>query len=121
MPLGFLGASPDGLISEDGIIGVKCPFSAREKTLSEFLASKDCYLKENSNGEHILDNKHNYFHQIQGTLYATGRKYCDFVCWSPKWITISRIYRSDSWKTNLILLEIFYEEVFLDYWLNNLE
>jgi hypothetical protein len=43
----FLGASPDGLIDEDSIIEIKCPFSARDLTVEEAVKSKIikfCYI-----------------------------------------------------------------------------
>lgn len=36
----FLGASPDGLISNDMCVEIKCPYSARELTPEEAIASE---------------------------------------------------------------------------------
>ncbi|GFV11507.1 yqaJ domain-containing protein [Trichonephila clavipes] len=37
----FLCASPDGLVGDDGLIEIKCPYSARfESNLLEFLITK---------------------------------------------------------------------------------
>jgi putative phage-type endonuclease len=56
------GASPDGLVGEDGLIEIKCPNTAThiDTLLSETVPSK-------------------YFTQMQFQLSCTGRKYCDFV------------------------------------------
>lgn len=62
----WLGASPDGLIGDDGLIEVKCPYSLRHG--GEF--------KSISEQEH-------YYAQIQIQLVVTGRKWCDFYQWSP--------------------------------------
>lgn len=59
--------STDGELNDDGIIEIKCLASAigvlqmwRDRDLSE------------------------YMHQIQGGLWITGRKYCDFVMYAPQ-------------------------------------
>jgi putative phage-type endonuclease len=56
------GASPDGLVGEDGLLEIKCPNTAThiDTLLSESVPSK-------------------YFTQMQFQLSCTGRKYCDFV------------------------------------------
>jgi putative phage-type endonuclease len=56
------GASPDGMVGEDGLIEIKCPNTAThiDTLLSESVPSK-------------------YFTQMQFQLSCTGRKYCDFV------------------------------------------
>jgi putative phage-type endonuclease len=56
------GASPDGMVGEDGLIEIKCPNTAThiDTLLSETVPSK-------------------YFTQMQFQLSCTGRKYCDFI------------------------------------------
>ena len=56
------GASPDGLVGEDGLIEIKCPNTAThiETLLSESVPNK-------------------YYTQMQFQLSCTGRKWCDFV------------------------------------------
>jgi len=56
------GASPDGLVGEDGLIEIKCPNTAThiETLLSESVPNK-------------------YYTQMQFQIACTGRKYCDFV------------------------------------------
>tara|TARA_R110000868_G_scaffold62328_4_gene188466 strand:+ start:14100 stop:14951 length:852 start_codon:yes stop_codon:yes gene_type:complete len=64
----WLGASPDGLVGEFGLVEVKCPFSMRK-------------------GEGVfktaLEQMH-YFAQMQFQLHVTERRWCDFYQWSPK-------------------------------------
>ena len=74
-PIGFVdhptiamsGASPDGLVGEDGLIEVKCPNSATH------LAT----LKGGS-----IDGR--YLKQMQWQMACTGRKWCDFVSFDPR-------------------------------------
>jgi putative phage-type endonuclease len=60
------GASPDGLVGEDGIIEIKCPMGG---THTESLMSQDVPSK--------------YIPQIQFQLRCSGRKWCDFVSYHP--------------------------------------
>lgn len=61
------GASPDGLVGEDGLVEIKCPTTAThlETLLGGSMPEK-------------------YFLQIQWQLACTGRMYCDFVSYDPR-------------------------------------
>lgn len=61
------GASPDGLIGNDGLIEIKCPNTS---THLEYL------LKDEVPSE--------YINQMQWQLECTGRKWCDFVSFDPR-------------------------------------
>lgn len=56
------GASPDGLVNDDGLIEIKCPNTAThiDTLLSESVPTK-------------------YFTQMQFQMACTGREWCDFV------------------------------------------
>ena len=60
------GCSPDGLVGEDGVVEVKC-------------------LNQVNHLEHLNSDKvgSKYFHQIQGNLMVTGRKWLDFILYNP--------------------------------------
>jgi putative phage-type endonuclease len=60
------GASPDGMVGDDGIIEIKCPMGS---THTETLMTQDVPSK--------------YVPQIQFQLLVTGRKWCDFVSYNP--------------------------------------
>ena len=62
-----IGASPDGLIGENGLIEIKCPNSS-------------------THIGYILDNKlpSSYVKQVQGQMWVTGRKWTDFVSYDPR-------------------------------------
>ena len=64
----FSGGTPDGLVGEDGIIEVKCPFNPANHI------------------EYILGNKipDKYVFQVQGNMMVTGRKWCDFISYDPR-------------------------------------
>ena len=63
----WVGASPDGLIGDEGILEIKSPAYS---TLIDY----------------ILTNRlpSEYTYQVQGQLYVTKRKWCDFVAYHPK-------------------------------------
>lgn len=63
----LFGYSTDGSIDEDGLIEIKCLASA-------------IGIVEMWRDEDMSD----YMHQIQGGLWITGRKWCDFVMYAPQ-------------------------------------
>ena len=61
------GASPDGLIEEEGLLEIKCPKTA---THLAFLENKQPKFK--------------YICQMQWQMACTGRKWCDFVSYDDR-------------------------------------
>jgi putative phage-type endonuclease len=61
------GASPDGLVGDDGLLEIKCPSTAThiDTLLSQTVPSK-------------------YITQMQWQMACTGRKWCDFVSFDPR-------------------------------------
>lgn len=80
--MGELGSSPDGLVGLDGIIEIKC---------SEGPTHYRIVLKDKMPGVYIP--------QVQGNLWITGRKWCDFISYDPwgkyKPFWCTRIMRDD--------------------------
>lgn len=75
------GASPDGLIGTDGLLEIKCPNTA---THIETLKKQEIPRQ--------------YFWQVHGQMWITGRKWCDFVSFDPRMpanaqLFITRIHR----------------------------
>ncbi len=91
----WLGASPDGLIVEDGVIEVKCPFGLRDKKEPEFKTA---------------EQQPHYYAQMQIEMAVTGRKWCDFYQWAKHGDSLERVEFSDQWfNNNLPALESFYK------------
>ena len=69
------GASPDGLIGDDGIIEIKCPNTAThiQTLISQKVPSQ-------------------YYWQIMGQLWITGRKWVDFVSYDPRLPSANRLF-----------------------------
>lgn len=60
-------ASPDGLIADDGLVEIKCPNSATHALF-------------------VVDRKipEKYIKQMQWQMECTGRQWCDFVSYDPR-------------------------------------
>jgi putative phage-type endonuclease len=61
------GASPDGLIDDDGLVEIKCPNTATH--IDTLLAGKA---------------PAKYIPQMQWQMACTGRQWCDFVSFDPR-------------------------------------
>ncbi|KAH8027883.1 hypothetical protein HPB51_011113 [Rhipicephalus microplus] len=98
---GFLAASPDGLIASDGIVEVKCPFTAKDMEPSK--AAKKYNQRSQVHEPPKLSCSHNYLYQVQGQLHITKRSFCHFVVCTSKDIHVQRIERdNDFWKFRML-------------------
>jgi len=85
---GDYGCSPDGLVGEDGLLEIKCP-------------------QATTHLQYLLDNKlpTQYIQQVQGQLWVSNRKWCDFVSYHPDFITkqllVIRVGRDEEFITKL--------------------
>lgn len=82
------GYSTDGFVDPDGAIEIKCP-SAAEKLIG---AWRDRDLSE-------------YVHQIQGGLWLTGRRWCDFVMYAPQLVSVGK---------HLLVIRVERDEAFIE-------
>jgi putative phage-type endonuclease len=64
--INWTGASPDGLVGNDGLVEIKCPQPAK-------------HMKNLMGG--AIDR--GYVLQMQWQIECTGRKWCDFVSFNP--------------------------------------
>lgn len=111
----WLAATPDGLVNNPsdnsqhlGLIEIKNPYSARQKTLLEACTGPGFCLKKAEN-IYKLNRRHDYYYQIQCQLYCVDRDWCDFVLRTDKDIHIESIYRDKAWwDEQLPALEKFY-------------
>ncbi|XP_075556529.1 uncharacterized protein LOC142588576 [Dermacentor variabilis] len=110
---GFLAASPDGLVGSDGILEVKCPFTAKEMEPCE--AAKKFNQRSQILEPPALSNSHRYYYQVQGQLNITKRSFCHFVVYTSKGIHVQRIEREESfWKLKMLPFLIrFYRDCLL--------
>lgn len=87
----MFGGSPDGLVGENGIIEIKCPFNTSNHV--RYLLLETQY--------ELNGLKPEYYAQIQGNLLVTGRIWCDFISYDPRCVRpefglkILRVNRDD--------------------------
>ena len=102
------GASPDGLVGDDGLVEFKCPNTATHL---------DTLLAGAVPGKHAA--------QLQWQMACTGRKWCDFVSFDPRVpehlrMFVRRVERDDALIAGLEAdVTVFLEE--LTHKLNQLE
>lgn len=99
-----LGASPDGVFDEDGLVEIKCPLSAENLTAEEAIRTlprlKGIFDKKNPN---VMNRNHRFFYQMQGQLNITQRTYCIFTIWTPKSVKTVRVNRDNNFWQNKML------------------
>ena len=72
----WAGASPDGLIGDDAVLEIKCPFKGIKKSLA--------------------DQPH-YYAQLQWEMLCTGRKKAYFYQWQPDDDTLNIVHQDQAW------------------------
>lgn len=82
------GYSSDGLVDDDGLIEIKAPIDSIK--IMHILATGDVA---------------EYLHQMQGGMWITGRKWCDFIMYVPDLACIGR---------DLYIKRVFRDEAFID-------
>jgi hypothetical protein len=86
-PYLMAGASPDGLIGDDGAVEIKCPLPA-------------------THIDALINGTKGYVAEIQGGMWITGRQWCDFVSYSPLFpkhlqLVVERVPRDQEYINNL--------------------
>lgn len=95
--LPWLGASPDGYLSFDALIEIKCPFGLRDKL-------KPVPFK-------TIEQQPHYYAQMQIQMLVTGRELCYFWQWTPNDYDLTLVKFDPAWIVeNLPKLEAFYQE-----------
>ncbi|CAI6373596.1 unnamed protein product [Macrosiphum euphorbiae] len=113
----YLATTPDGIIDEDFVVEIKCPFAVRDSIT--FLEAINCkkllFCRLNDNGAMELKIDHHYYYQVQGQMHISKRKFCYFVVHSKNWTEIQLINYDESFWDNKMIdkLKIFYMECLL--------
>lgn len=108
---GILGASPDGIVDDETVLEVKCPYTEQNVTIEEAVKSKTFSLEKSESGQgYVLKKDHVYWHQVQGEMYFPRRKFCYFVVWTTKDVAILLIQRDNTWARNIPRLTQFYND-----------
>lgn len=92
----WLGASPDRLVGNDGLLEIKCPYSLRDDEMPDFLS---------------IDVQEHYYDQIQMQMMVTGRQWTDFFQWTPADYMCERVpYDRGWWKQHEKTITEFYQD-----------
>lgn len=83
------GASPDGLIGDDGMVEIKCPNTAThiDTLLGQTVPKK-------------------YITQMQFQMACADRQWCDFVSYDPRMPDAMRMFVSRVERDNAVILEL---------------
>ena len=73
------------------------------------LEKKDFFLKHDGS----LNQKHSYWHQVQGEIYAAKVQWADFVIWTKKDLRVVRVAKDEAWIANIEKLCDFYINILL--------
>lgn len=115
----FLAATPDAKVCEGGNCGlleVKCPYKARDMTISEALNSIHNFLLIKENDIVTINKEHEYYVQIQGQLLVTGAPWCDLAVYTNRDFFVERIFPNISFMTDIFCkLAFFYKFHALPY------
>lgn len=87
----WLGCTPDGYVSDEGMVEIKCPYYAKKP--------------------YTLEEKPMYLYQVYLQLVVTGRAWCDFYVWLPDDQHCERVYdfQAKKWfSENFTVIEDFY-------------
>jgi len=84
----LIGCSPDGLVGDDGLVEIKCP-------------------APHTHVGCLIDAKlpTAYIPQVQGALWVTGRRWCDFISYHPEMEPlIVRVKRDEGYIAKMAML-----------------
>ncbi|KAG5865666.1 hypothetical protein JTB14_001370 [Gonioctena quinquepunctata] len=103
----YIAGSPDGLVGENGIIEIKCPFKIRN--MDPDIAIKQGLLPYVDKASGKLKTSHEYYYQVQGLLEITNSDWCDFIIYTFRVIKTERIARDkNTWEVILNKVQRFF-------------
>lgn len=110
---GVLGATPDGLINDEYVVEVKCPFKFRQRKIIECLKETNDFILRLDGNYVVINKNHDYYHQIQGQIHLTNRQKCYLVIWTTMDTQVFLIEKDIDWTPNIEILLDFYFKQFL--------
>ena len=115
----YLGASPDAKVIDPGcsdpfgLSEVKCPETKYLVTPLDACSDSNIFMEE-VDGKPKLKRTHKYYSQVQGLMGVTGAKWCDFVVYTSKGMSIERIsFDPQFWNELKGMLTMYYFKHFL--------
>ena len=108
----YLGASPDGNINCTccgyGVLEVKCPFKAVNKSFHDLAKDTNFCLKE-VDGKFHLRLGHKYAYQVQAQMFVCKAAYSDFVVWSVRECVVIRVHPDPDFHKTVQAITSFYK------------
>lgn len=102
----YIAASPDFLIScsccGDGCVEIKCPLITKCNTCSSFCTCQTSIYLIDKSWKLSLKINNSYFAQVQGQMYVTGRKWCDFFVCTCNGTFTERICYNDAYFPDIL-------------------
>jgi hypothetical protein len=104
----WCGVSPDGLVGEDGMIEIKCPYNPGVHLNTILMGSaalaKALLNLEIAGNEEPIPPEH--IPQVQGNLWVLKREWCDFISFDPRYpehlqLYVYRVHRDEAYIKNL--------------------
>lgn len=110
----YLAATPDGIIGDDTIVEIKCPYAARQMSPIDAMLHKiaDIHRIFEKTDDTRMNQRHAYYFQVQGQLHITQKDHCIFAIWTPLGLKYTTVERDDTfWKERMLpQLKRFYED-----------
>lgn len=103
---GFIAATPDGVISNDHLLEVKCPYRAKHESIDDIVSRDKTFFLDS----HLrLKRNHTYYAQVQCQLACASAATCDFYVWSPQGAVCERIVFDPAyWQERVDKVQEFY-------------
>jgi len=96
----WLGATPDGLIGDDGLSEIKCPFGLRNDDPPKIKTAEE---------------QQHYYAQMQIEMACAWREWVHFYQWTPKGDSLETVYKDQAWlDENIPKLRRFYDEFLIE-------
>lgn len=110
----YLGASPDGIVSDGAVLEIKCPYTARDMKIEEAITAKIITFLTFKNNQFDINKNHDYYYQVQGQLNICEKSHGYFATWTTKDMVIITIQRDVQFFENMVgKLKLFYHECLL--------
>ena len=84
--------------------------SVKHRVLKRLRHAANFCLKKTESGQYALKEEHFYWHQVQGEIHFSGRKFCNFVVRTSKDAVVLKIAKGEAWSENISKLTQFYFE-----------
>ncbi|KAK3086709.1 hypothetical protein FSP39_022335 [Pinctada imbricata] len=92
----FMGASPDGIVTctccGKGLLEIKCSYMHQNVTPHEACLDDHYHIYCDENNQVKLKESSSWYLQIQGQMGVCELKWCDFVFFTRKGISVDRIH-----------------------------